>query len=104
MAKPWAQAFYKSSQWRAVRRIVLNRDHFTCRDCDGRASEVHHIVELTPENINDPTIALNLDNLESLCWSCHDKRTKGCGDVAVGLRFDDSGQLVPARIPPVEKP
>jgi 5-methylcytosine-specific restriction endonuclease McrA len=33
--------------------------------------EVHHKIRLTPENINDPAIALNWDNLELLCKNCH---------------------------------
>ena len=50
-----------------------------CQDCLAKgiytpAQEVHHIIELTPENINDPSIALNPDNLISLCKSCHSIR------------------------------
>ena len=33
--------------------------------------EVHHKIKLTPENINDPMVALNWDNLELLCKDCH---------------------------------
>ena len=32
---------------------------------------VHHKIELTPENIDDPGITLNWDNLELLCRFCH---------------------------------
>ena len=32
---------------------------------------VHHIKPITRENINDPSITLNLDNLQALCWDCH---------------------------------
>jgi 5-methylcytosine-specific restriction endonuclease McrA len=38
------------------------------------AVEVHHITELTPDNINDPSVSLNLDNLVSLCKDCHADR------------------------------
>lgn len=37
------------------------------------ADEVHHKIRLTKENINEPSIALNFDNLEALCEQCHDK-------------------------------
>ena len=97
IARQFAQAFYHSPQWRAVRKQVLRRDQFTCRDCTGRATEVHHRIELTPMNINDPSIALNPDNLESLCWLCHDKRTKGCSDAGSGYAFDDDGQVIQTR-------
>lgn len=38
---------------------------------------VHHIVELTPENINDPDVALNWNNLELVCRDCHGDAHRG---------------------------
>jgi predicted HNH restriction endonuclease len=32
---------------------------------------VHHVVHITPENINDPRITLNWQNLQCLCRDCH---------------------------------
>lgn len=32
---------------------------------------VHHVIELTPENINDENITLNYSNLELVCRNCH---------------------------------
>lgn len=32
---------------------------------------VHHKIELTPENIHNPDITLNFDNLQLLCRDCH---------------------------------
>ena len=32
---------------------------------------VHHKIRLSPENINDPSVTLNFDNLELLCRDCH---------------------------------
>jgi 5-methylcytosine-specific restriction endonuclease McrA len=94
MAKSWAQAFYKSKAWRAAREQALRRDAYTCHDCEGRATEVHHIRELTPDNIGDPAIALGLDNLQCLCHACHTKRTLGMGDVEDGYEFDADGQVI----------
>jgi 5-methylcytosine-specific restriction endonuclease McrA len=75
--------------------LVLRRDMFTCRHCQARAEEVHHIIELTPQNINDPNVALNPDNLISLCHLCHTKITKGNdGDIVDGFIFDDDGNVV----------
>ena len=34
---------------------------------------VHHKIELTPENINDPDIALSFGNLKLVCRECHAK-------------------------------
>jgi 5-methylcytosine-specific restriction endonuclease McrA len=95
MAQPWAMAFYKSKIWRQQRWFALERDHYTCVDCQGRCQEVHHKVELTPENISDPRISLSLDNLVCLCHDCHTKRHAGVGDVPDGYVFDEAGQVVP---------
>lgn len=32
---------------------------------------MHHVIELTPQNIDDPNITLNHDNLQMLCRECH---------------------------------
>lgn len=37
------------------------------------ASLVHHRIHLNNENINDPSITLNFDNLEAVCLDCHNK-------------------------------
>lgn len=95
MAKQFSDAFYHSKAWKQCRQQVLRRDLFTCAECDGRAQEVHHRIELNPENINDPMITLNPDNLVSLCHDCHTKITKGCtGDIAEGYEFDENGQVI----------
>lgn len=75
----WAKLFYRSMAWRNVRGYVFIRDQMLCQDCLKKglytpAREVHHIIELTPDNITDPEIALNPDNLISLCRKCHYER------------------------------
>ena len=74
--QPWAASFYKSKAWQSVRAYVWSRDSGLCQDClkQGRytsAEIVHHIRELTPQNITDPAVALNTDNLVALCRECH---------------------------------
>ena len=75
----WAEAFYKSGAWQKCRAVAIRRDSFLCQDClkAGKitpAEEVHHIKELTRENIGDAAVTLNLDNLVSLCRKCHGAR------------------------------
>lgn len=77
--RDFAKTFYRTQAWRDVRDYCMHRDSFLCQDClaEGRytpAEEVHHIIPLTPENIHSPSIALNPDNLVSLCRSCHKAR------------------------------
>lgn len=77
--KQYAEAFYGSPAWKNCREAAKKRDQYLCVDCMKRgrltpAEEVHHIIELTPENISDPSISLSLDNLVSLCRECHKAR------------------------------
>lgn len=77
--KDFAKKLYSSKAWKNVRDVVKKRDAYLCQDClrSGMytpAEEVHHIVELTPENVNNPLVSLNPDNLISLCRECHRKR------------------------------
>jgi len=94
MARDFARRFYTSKAWRQARALALRRDMYTCCDCGGRATEVHHVTELTPDNINNTAIALGMDNLMSLCTACHSARTAGACDVADGYAFDAGGQVV----------
>ena len=73
MAKPFAKTLYNSKEWEKVRQAVLVRDKGMCQmpGCYHPAEEVHHIIELTSENVGDAEIALNMDNLISVCKDCH---------------------------------
>lgn len=75
----WAATFYSSGAWKQVRDLARKRDHYLCVDClrQGKytpAEEVHHIIELTPDNINDPNVSLALSNLVCVCRECHKAR------------------------------
>lgn len=71
MAKESRKWFYNSVIWKNARQTALRRDGFTCLFCGSRATEVHHVIELTDENITDRNISLNPNNLQSLCHDCH---------------------------------
>ena len=80
--KDFARGFYKSKAWQRVRDNTMKRDAWLCQDCLARgvytpAEEVHHIQELTADNINDPEVSLNMANLVSLCRECHRQRHTG---------------------------
>ena len=67
------QGFYQSRAWRRVRRRALIRDKWLCQDCLEKkriiaATEVHHVVPLE----DAPELGLELSNLRSLCWWCHE--------------------------------
>lgn len=76
--------FYKSKEWLRCREFVLNRDHYLCQPCLRRgkittANTVHHIKPLE----DYPDLALDEQNLESICPTCHNKEhpEKGRGKV-----------------------
>lgn len=106
MAKEWARAFYASTEWETARHLALVRDGFTCQRCGGHAEEVHHKEELTKQNIKDPNVSLNPNNLESLCSACHKAITKlehGKGHSVVNDRaiiFDCDGNPIESKHPP----
>ncbi|MDZ5712251.1 HNH endonuclease [Jeotgalibacillus haloalkalitolerans] len=77
--------FYKSKEWQALRQKALKRDKHECQRCKrlGRVTtantdqprdhkrkgslHVHHLKEVKTH----PHLALTLDNLETLCRTCH---------------------------------
>jgi 5-methylcytosine-specific restriction endonuclease McrA len=69
--REFAKAFYESPAWRRTREYILKRDAGLCVHCGEPGVIVHHKIELTPRNIDDPAIALGEDNLETVCRTCH---------------------------------
>lgn len=76
--KDFAKDFYKSRAWQDCRNGYMQKVNGLCEDCLAvgvykPAQIVHHIVELTPENIGDPNISLSWSNLRAVCRECHAK-------------------------------
>ena len=74
--KGYAKATY-GDRWQEVRNEVRKRDDYECQDCGvkenalDRELDVHHIIPL--RTFDTPEQANKLDNLLSLCQSCHSK-------------------------------
>ena len=71
---PQKKSIIHSAAWRRLRLLALQRDHYLCQHCLGKniirkATEVHHIKPRSEH----PELALDLDNLVSLCWDCHEE-------------------------------
>ena len=92
--KDWARKFYHSKQWLKVRKLAIIRSDRLCERCPMPGYMVHHIIPLTPDNINDPNITLNLDNLEYLCHDCHNEEHLECNGTIDGLRFTPEGEII----------
>lgn len=74
--KEWAESFYNSMAWKECRTAYRKKRGGLCERCLKKgvfsAGEiVHHKIKLTPQNVTDPTVTLNTDNLELLCRECH---------------------------------
>lgn len=97
--KPWAKAFYNSKEWEACRKAYIASKQGLCERClaEGRISAgeiVHHKQWLTRETINDPSITLNFENLELLCWNCHNKEHGKQLPISEGITFDEHGNVI----------
>lgn len=86
--------FYKSKQWQRVSRLYMTQQNYICERCGGAAVICHHRKYITPANLNDPAITLNLDNLEALCQECHNKEHFQKYTKAI---FDGRGEMVGAK-------
>lgn len=76
MAKEFSKDFYKTKAWKKCRDSYMQSRRGLCEICLNkglfvRAEIVHHIEELTPDNINNPIISLSFDNLKAVCRECH---------------------------------
>lgn len=92
--KDFSKQFYASQAWHKCRAGYIAYRHGICERCGGLGTIVHHKVYLTPDNINDPEVSLNWDNLELLCQDCHNNEHQMEGRTQDGLVFDSEGNLV----------
>ena len=75
------EEFYTTWKWRNCRTAYAKSVGNLCERCRKRGVinpgtkenplETHHKIRLTDDNINDPSVTLNWDNLELLCHKCH---------------------------------
>ena len=100
--KEWAEWFYNSQSWEACRDGFLASKGWLCERCSTQDNPIpakiaHHKIYLTRNNINDPWITLNWNNLEALCQDCHNREHHRKGGAR--YKFDAEGNVVP--IPPM---
>ncbi|MBQ8708925.1 MAG: HNH endonuclease [Succinivibrionaceae bacterium] len=92
----FARDFYISPEWIRCRKAYAQSKGWLCERCAAcgdivPGDEVHHKIRLSRQNLSDPSIALNWDNLELLCKDCHLRehgrriaRTDAGGHVDIG--------------------
>lgn len=92
--KAWAERFYLSTAWEDTRAAYLVSQDHICERCGEPAKIVHHRQYITKDNIGDPDITLNWDNLEALCQDCHNKEHHR-RERMQRYRFDAEGNILP---------
>lgn len=96
-----SQPFYKSKAWRKCRAAYIKSVGGLCerhlkQNKIVKGYIVHHKDYITEENINDPDITLNFDNLEYLCHDCHnEEHFKKNSVINDELEFDPEGNVIP---------
>lgn len=73
------ERFYTSWAWEKCRKSFLAERGGLCELCLKKgliepATQVHHKKHITPENLDDPMITLNHENLMALCDACHQEQ------------------------------
>lgn len=94
MAREFAKKFYNSAAWVKTSKAYAASRLFICERCGQPAKKyvVHHKRYLTPQNINDPMVALSWDNLQLLCLDCHNATHHA--KQKRKIFFDSSGQVI----------
>ena len=95
--REFAVPLYKSVAWQKCRAAYASSVGGLCERCLAKGlivpgEIVHHKVYLSPDNINDPNITLNWENLELLCRDCHaDEHQR----LKLRYKFDEFGRARP---------
>lgn len=96
----YSASVVRSPRWRIVRLAAKRRDGWQCVECGGRGRlEVDHKKPVR----SHPELAYEISNLQTLCSSCHSKKTR----IEIGLDPNHKDraawrELIRA-IPPVTK-
>ena len=77
-------AFYSTKEWKHIRDEVRKRDNLECQECKRQGkvftikSELNKRKRLDVDHIKEledyPELCLAIENLETLCIRCHNKK------------------------------
>lgn len=92
--KEYAKGFYKSQAWKQCREAYAKSRRGLCEVCLSRGIYragviVHHRTHIDPDNITDPRVILDWDNLQLVCRDCHAEQHKP----ARRYRVDELGRV-----------
>jgi 5-methylcytosine-specific restriction protein A len=71
-----AGRYSRDRRWQRVRRLALERDSYRCHECGAsvKGKAQANVDHLDGQGLDGPR-AYDLDNLVSLCRSCHSRKT-----------------------------
>ncbi|MGY3716775.1 HNH endonuclease [Sutcliffiella cohnii] len=87
--KEQKRKFYNSKAWKKIRPDILKRDNRECQECKRRGDVVTDTneysekakrkkIQLVVDHIKEledyPELALDAENLQTLCVNCHNKK------------------------------
>lgn len=106
MAQEFSKPFYNSKAWRDCRASFIAKrvavDGGMCMTCHKELGKiVHHKTWLTPENISNPMISLNHDNLKYDCQTCHNQEKESKEIEQPRYYFGENGEII--LIKPIEE-
>lgn len=78
MAQSFSKQLYASKAWMDLRLNLIIERGPKCQKCNEYIFDTskligHHTIKLTPQNVNDPNVALNSKLVEIICHDCHNK-------------------------------
>lgn len=84
MSKGIIKQFYARKEWIELRLDLIIERNMTCERCGKHCIDIsqligHHKIPLTEANINDVNITLNPENIEIICFDCHNEEHERFG-------------------------
>ena len=79
-ARPKTQNFYHTKRWKHLRDYFMSKSPL-CVECARRGivTEGQLVDHITP--ITEGGAAMDVANLQTLCWACHNRKHAGEGEV-----------------------
>lgn len=95
--KEYAKKFYTGKAWARCREAYRRSVGGLCEVClsQGRYTPgviVHHVEHINPDNVTDPRVLLDWNNLQLVCRDCHAQaHAKG---KARRYKLDELGRVI----------
>ncbi len=91
-------SFYRSRIWERCRKEYAKSVGGLCERCLAKGlivpgAIVHHKIHLNQDNYKSPEIALNFENLELLCMTCH-RQEHMSENLKNRYTIDDNGNVI----------